>query len=532
MAMGGEREEDKKPQAAFLEALHAREGLRRAVLQRIVVDTKLRGCTFEIVTDTAYTPEDERAAAAAARAAVPRSLGTAVRIHKLIADPQIVRRKIVEYLDRTHRAAAACIRAEDIAVRIEGEIVRFALGVAADERGFFEKNEQLLPGIERMLSRNFCNRFVGSLEDKEKEPLPEEDGEEEAEPFDYRPARSFPVVDFHAIDEANVPKVATYLSDCDFQSNSLTVCGQIVYVQERVTRAKTDASGQVKEGRPYLRFTIADATGRMTFSYFPRKKTEEKIRALQVGDSIVCTGANELFNDRLSYTARYINRGSPPPDFVPEKRAGKALPLRYGKVHPEPMTSYDQLDFFGQTALPEELVRNTFVVFDLETTGLVNAPAPGRTMDAITEIGAVKIENGEIRERFTTLVNPERSLTEEIVKLTGITDDMLKDAPKIGEVIGDFCKFCDGCILVGHNVQFDYKFVQYYAAQEEYVFEHKTYDTLSLAQGMLFLPNYKLNTLADYFKISFNHHRAWDDALTTAKIFMELIKAKKCLPNA
>ena len=529
MTNGGEREGG--AQAAFMEALHAREGLRRTVLQKIVVDKKLRGCTFEIVTDAAYTPDDERAAAAAARAAVPRSLGTAVHIRKLVADPAIVRRTILEYLDHTHRAAAACIHAEDIDVRIEEGTVRFALGVSADERTFFEKNEQLLPGIERMLSHNFCDRFVGGLADKQKEPAAEEE-EEEEEPFDYRPARSFPVVDFQPIDEPNVPKVATYLSDCDFQSSSLTICGQIVHVDARETKPKTDAAGNTKPGRPYLRFTIADATGRMTFSYFPRKKTEEKIRALQVGDSIVCTGANELFNERISYTARYINRGAPPPDFVPEKRAGKALPTRYTKVHPEKLTDYNQLDLFGQTELPEGLVKNTFVVFDLETTGLVNTPAPGRTMDAITEIGAVKIVGGEIREKFTTLVDPERSLSEEIVKLTGITDDMLKGAPKIGDVIGDFCKFCDGCLLVGHNVQFDYKFIQYYAAQSEYAFEHKSYDTVSLAQGQLFLPNYKLNTLADYFKINFNHHRAWDDALTTAKIFIELIKAKKCLPNA
>ena len=153
-------------------------------------------------------------------------------------------------------------------------------------------------------------------------------------------------------------------------------------------------------------------------------------------------------------------------------------------------------------------------------------------MDAITEIGAVKIEHGEIREKFTTLVDPERKLTEEIVKLTGITDDMLVGAPKIGQVIPDFLKFCDGCILVGHNVQFDYKFVRYYAEQEEYEFDYKTFDTLSIAQGMLFLPNYKLNTLADYYHFSFQHHRAWDDAYVTAKIFIELIKAKKCLPKS
>ena len=516
----------------FLAALHKLDGLRHAVLQKIVVDTKLRSCTFEIVTDQAYSTADERAAAAVVRSAVPHSLGTAVRIHKLVADAQLIRRKIVEYLARNHRAAAACVRAEDIDVKIEGDAVYFTFGVDAAERGFFEKNEQLLPGVERMLAHNFCNRFFGSLTEKEKGGIVEDEPEEEEEPFDYRPARSFPIVDFEAIDEPNVPKVATYLSDCDFQSSSLTICGQIVHIEERMTRAKTDASGAVKEGRPDWGFTIADATGRMSFSYFLRKKTADKIRALQAGDSIVCTGANELFNDRLSYTARYINRGAPPADFVPEKRAGKALPLHYGRIHPEKITDYNQMDLFAQTALPDDLVENTFVVFDLETTGLVNVPAPGRTMDAITEIGAVKIIGGEIREKFTTLVDPERSLSEEIVKLTGITDDMLKGAPKIGEVIGDFCKFCDGCILVGHNVQFDFKFIQYYAAQEEYAFEHKTYDTLSIAQGTLFLPNYKLNTLADHFKISFNHHRAWDDAYTTAKIFIELIKTKKCLPNA
>lgn len=161
------------------------------------------------------------------------------------------------------------------------------------------------------------------------------------------------------------------------------------------------------------------------------------MRALKVGDWVVCTGANEMFNERLSFTARYINRGRAPQDFVPEKRPGKPVPAHYAIVAPEKLTDYSQLNLFEQSALPEDLVKNTFVVFDLETTGLVNVPAGGK-MDAITEIGAVKIIGGEIREKFTTLVNPERKLDDEIVRITGITDDMLKDAPKIAEVIPDF----------------------------------------------------------------------------------------------
>ena len=167
-----------------------------------------------------------------------------------------------------------------------------------------------------------------------------------------------------------------------------------------------------------------------------------------------------------------------------------------------------------------------YIVIDTETTGL-----SVRKGAKLIEIGAVKIVRGEISEKFTTLVNPERKLEEENIKITGITDDMVRDAPKIGEVIPDFFKFCEGCDLVGHNVQFDFKFISYYGAQDDYMFEQKTYDTVTLAQSMLFLSNYKLNTVADYYGIKFNHHRAFDDALATAKIFIELIKAKKCLPN-
>lgn len=508
-------------QTEFLAQIRESDGLKNAVLHRICVDMRARSCRFEIVTDSSYSEEDIARAERAARAAVPASMQAEVKVVKLIADEQIVRHKILEYLGRNHRAAAACIRAEDIGVYPEGRTVRFTFGVDAAERGFFEKNEQLLPSVERMLEKNFCNDFKGELVDKEKAGIEEEDGEEEEEVFDYRPARTFPIEDFEPIDEANVPKIATYLSDCSFTSDSLTVCGEILYIQDRVSQ----------KGKPYLRFTISDSTDRLQFSYFIRKKTEEKVRALQVGDWIVCTGANEMFNERLSFTARYINRGRAPQDFVPEKRPGKPVPAHYAKVAPEKLTDYSQMNLFEQSILPEDLVNNTFVVFDLETTGLVNVPTGGK-MDAITEIGAVKIIGGEIREKFTTLVNPERKLDEEIVRLTGITDEMVKDAPKIAEVIPDFYKFCDGCLLVGHNVQFDYKFIQYYGAQEEYMFEQKTYDTLSIAQGMLFLPNYKLNTLADHYGIVFNHHRAWDDALTTAKIFIELIKAKKCLPKA
>ena len=506
----------------FLEKLHGRENFKRAVLSKIVVDRGARSCEFSIVTDSAYTPEDEAFAAQAVREAVPDSLQTSVKISKLVADAQIVRHKIVDYLAHNHRAAAAFVRAEDIDVEREGDKVKFIFGVDEEERSFFETRD-ILPGIVAMLENNFCDRFEGALAYKDKGELPDEedDAPDDDDPADYRPPRTFKVHNFETIDFGDVTKVATYIKDCTFRSNSLTICGQITFMQER----------ESQKGKPYIRFTISDSTAPMNFSYFIKKKTEEKIRALQQGDWIVCTGENEFFNGRLSFTARYINRGTPPPDFVPEKLPTKQAPAHYRVVAPEKLTDYNQMNLFDQSVIPDCLKENTFVVFDLETTGLVNIPTNGK-MDAITEIGAVKIIDGEIKEKFATLVDPERPLTEEIVKLTGITDDMLKGAPKIADVIPDFYKFCEGSYLVGHNVQFDYRFVQYYASQNEYSFEQKTFDTLSIAQSILFLKNYKLDTIADHYGITFNHHRACDDALTTAKIFIELIKAKKCLPNA
>ena len=109
---------------------------------------------------------------------------------------------------------------------------------------------------------------------------------------------------------------------------------------------------------------------------------------------------------------------------------------------------------------------------------------------------------------------------------------MLVGAPEIDKVIADFYKFVDGAYLVGHNVTLDYRFVHYYGEQNGYMFENRQFDTMTLAQELLrgLLPNYKLNSLADYYGFTFNHHRAFDDACVTAKIFIELIKKRGKLP--
>ncbi|MBQ0037040.1 MAG: PolC-type DNA polymerase III [Clostridiales bacterium] len=148
------------------------------------------------------------------------------------------------------------------------------------------------------------------------------------------------------------------------------------------------------------------------------------------------------------------------------------------------------------------------VCFDIETTGLKVAT------EAITEIGAVVLRNGEITERFQTFVNPNRRLTPEIIGLTGITDAMLKDAPQLKEALTAFLEFVDGRPLAAHNAEFDISFIRKGCQKVGLPFEPTYIDSLILAQNLLpELHKYKLDIVAEYLDLpAFNHHRASDDA--------------------
>ncbi len=164
-----------------------------------------------------------------------------------------------------------------------------------------------------------------------------------------------------------------------------------------------------------------------------------------------------------------------------------------------------------------------YVVFDIETTGF--SPVNNR----IIEIGAVKVRGGEVTERFSSFVNPQVPVPFEIEKLTGIRDDMVKDAPLIQEVLPQFLAFSEGCVLVAHNAGFDMSFINEAARRQGLPAEHTVVDTVGIARVLL--PNqakHTLDAVAKALNISLeNHHRAVDDAECTAWIFVKFIKMLK-----
>ncbi|MCR4434597.1 MAG: PolC-type DNA polymerase III [Clostridiales bacterium] len=161
-----------------------------------------------------------------------------------------------------------------------------------------------------------------------------------------------------------------------------------------------------------------------------------------------------------------------------------------------------------------------FVVLDIETTGL------NYDRDRITEIGAVKVKGGKITGEFSSLVNPQIPIPSFIVKLTGITDDMVREAPTIEEVLPGFIEFLGNSAVVAHNAPFDMGFIKYNARTMGINVDNPIVDTLQLCRNLFpNLKKHKLNIVAHHLGIKMdNHHRAVDDSKTTAEIFVKCLE--------
>ena len=514
----------------FLEKIRSLNGFKNAILCGITISKRDMTAEFFIVTDRAYSAMDEEQAKEICGEFLPAGFSATVKIVKRTPDAEMIKERIYDYVRKAFPAACAFLGYENIEVEMLSSGAHFYVDIASGEQTLFESGK-ILDDVSRYLMSVFCGTFYGNVRIVEKEARDESlldelpESREEAAPQEIR---TFPICEYVKIDGFDTTPLrrAVYIADCSMQEDVFSVCGTVQFIEEKEYTRHNEKTGEdVQKSR--FSISLNDGTGSLRTTYFPKKATVEKVREIKVGDKIVITGTNEEYNGSRSFKANKINYGQPPEGFIPEARKGKPVPKLYHTVFPEEYVDYTQTGLFDDLSKPDDLKNNVFVCFDLETTGLNNNPAMGK-MDRIIELGAVKLVGGEIKEKFSSFVACPERLSKEIIDLTGIHDSDLVGAPDVEKVLADFFKFTDGAFLVGHNVTFDYRFVKYYGEQCGYMFDKKQYDTLTLAQEVLRgqLANYKLNTVADYYGFTFNHHRAFDDACVTAKVFMELVKAK------
>lgn len=432
---------------------------------------------------------------------------------KIVAEKRFVLDEIKKYLSVSHRAVYDGVNTEKSDFVKNGYKVSVNLKVSPSANDYIKANK-----IDEELANYLKTRFV---DDFAVTTTPtEEDSDLD---FEYKPTendlyrrerRTFKVDEVTRLFDNDTERECVYIADTKNYEGEAYVAGVINRIEERTT----------KTGKPFYLIEITDRTGTLTGMVFPTKANLPKVQKLAPSSEIIARGTFERRGEYINFTFRSINLCVFPKNFVPKQRGHRPCPKEYSLIFPKPLVVEEQDNFLVQKTVPECFKGRTFVVFDLETTG----KDPD---DKITEIGAVKMIDGVATEYFSTLVNPEKHIPQEVVDLTGITDDMVKDAPKFLEVCGDFYKFCFGSTLVAHNIEFDSRYIKKQGEAIDFYFDNPQMDTLALARESIFgVSNYKLNTLCDKFGIVFRHHRAYADAWATSELFVEIIRIRKSLP--
>ena len=503
-----------KSNSEFLTDIRAiSPNLKNIRINAIQVDRKEKSIRYDFICDKTVGKElTDLILKEAEKITSPAFKSVSICVKKIVSDSELVSNSIMSFLTANYPSIAIFLKPTDVLVITNEGEVRYTIKLTKDAIDYVNRNG-VLRKLSEHLSKNYCSDFLGSYEEKQAEEsislLNDDMFISELQKIEHRTIK---VKDVVIVDDLHMGNLAIYLEDVKTYG-AYTVCGKVTEITEK----------QTSKGKPMFIINISDTTGSIKGVYFSKKATCQKIRDITVGECIIARGNLAEYNGKDSFTFEKINRCTFPTDFVKKERFKKSAPSQYSLIFPQEASTIKVNTVFEmQESLPGELLDKTFVVFDIETTGL------DVMSNGITEIGAVKIINGKVKEEWSTLVKPDYKIDNENFKITGISNEMVKDSPKFSQVIPDFMKFIDGATLVAHNSDFDMKFMKRFASSEDYEIKNDVIDNLVLARTYLpQLRMHDLETLAEHFGVVFHHHRALADAYATAEIFIEILKIKE-----
>lgn len=491
-------------------------------LVSVLFDKSTHDCTFKFLYKNDIKDTDKPALTKLIEEYLPQKVNVIVKCKKAYVDKDLVKDVIANFISRQYSSVAVDFDKKDIDVEIDGEIY---VTINCNNFNYNHlSNPQVYSDIVTYGEGFFFEPF--HLEIKQTK-----DSEEKIEDFQINNTflddvysnsnkKFYTVKDIkNVIGEVNGNPLE--ISSIEGAMESIEISGNIRFFTQKTFESKRvdkDGNAIVKT---YFSFSLVDKTGKMSCVFFPRKDLSLKMLNFKDGDYVIVHGSVEDYNGRINFKCDAIAYC----DYEEEKKEEVAVEIQkepfdhYLCVNIEPYYEITQDNLFAVSEeIGDYLMNNDIVVFDIETTGLEVSRCE------IIEIGAVKLHKGKKVETFETFVRPTTSIPDEIVNLTHITDDMVKDAPTIKNVIADFYKFCYGTTIIAYNIDFDYKFISQFGKNYGFIFDMKQIDALYLARAFIpGLKNFKLSTVCKKLGVSLeNAHRAVHDAMATADVVIKL----------
>lgn len=382
--------------------------------------------------------------------------------------------------------------------------------------------------LKKDLNNNFCGIFNINLSLKEDSSLDVSLLEKRADELmdSFKPEQKAPrynVENVMKVFGGEILPMPEYINNLKGEKLSLILAGTVEKLEEKEFIPRKNRENGSDEKRKMYKFKLNDGSGVVSCVHFCTKVSEKHFSLVEEGKQILCLGNFvKGYNNEMQYNIKSISLCTVQETYdcnnEEDKEEIKVNQGEYTYVKPFKYVKESQSNLFEeQVSYPEWITGSDWVVFDVETTGLM----PDK--NEITEIGAVKIKDGKIVECFQTLCKPHEMIIAEITKITGITNEMVENEHHPEEIISDFVTFCKGCKMVGYNVNFDYQFIQFCAQKVGLAFDNEFRDCMADAKNKLVSKNYRLGTIVDVLGLELsNAHRALFDATATAEVFLKL----------
>lgn len=516
----------------LLSEIHKIEKYKNLKLLKVVYDTTFCVCYVYFIypeNESLLNDEDKLSLAKICSSILKTNAKIEVKLSKSYLDENVILHKIKEYIEENYSSLKSSSILDNIKIEksIDNIVISFIVGETVYNH---LTGSNFVDKTIKFMNDNFCGSFFIKL-NKDKTLDESEKILQERKYLIQEALQNLHKVERYDVYEAekfigdDISPNPEYIKNIKEEKNSVILAGTISNLIKKQYLPRRNKNKGSEEMYNYYTFKLCDVDSRCSAIYFANKSTGPKFDQISEGTQVLCVG--DYKKNKSGEFCYHIKELSfcilPSKEKLAEEKeesnSSKNLNLdEYTVVFPREYVQFKQDNLFAsKKQYPENIVNNTYVVFDTETTGLSSQD------NEITEIGAVKIENGRITTIFQTLVKPNEPIPAEITKITGITDEMVKDSPKIEDAIKDFYVFCKNCILVGHNIEFDYQFIQNAAKKVGLSFSNERLDTLLIARSKLFLSNYKLGTIVNYLNLELtNAHRALFDATATAEVFLEL----------